>query len=217
MLTDLLKWGKRGDTPGRGDAPAPRDEPTVASKAFPKFVATIAQRDAPVLLDLGPVIGSNVAFCGERLGCKLFIEDFLADVDRQLRGKGGDLAASIPTRFSHGDASIDGILCWDLFDFLDKASGPALAKQLARILRPDGALVAFFNTTEPAPGTKPQYTRYVVADPANLQHRSYPAQQARQKPLNNRDIQRMFEPLRVTEQFLLKSTMREVLFRKPAG
>jgi hypothetical protein len=35
--------------------------------------------------------------------------------------------------------------------------------------------------------------------------------------LNNRDIQRMFEPLRITEQFLLKSTMREVLFRKPAG
>ena len=31
----------------------------------------------------------------------------------------------------------------------------------------------------------------------------------------NRDIQRMFEPLRITEQFLLKSNLREVLFRKP--
>ena len=59
MLTDLLKWGKRGDAPGRGDTPA-RDEPAVASKAFPKFLAAIAQRDSPVLLDLGPVIGSNV-------------------------------------------------------------------------------------------------------------------------------------------------------------
>jgi hypothetical protein len=26
----------------------------------------------------------------------------------------------------------------------------------------------------------------------------------------------MFEPLRITEQFLLKTNMREVLFRKPA-
>jgi hypothetical protein len=74
-----------------------------------------------------------------------------------------------------------------------------------------------FNTTEPAPADKPHFTRHVIVDPANLQYRPYPGQQRRQKPLNNRDIQRMFEPLRITEQFLLKSTMREVLFRKPAG
>jgi hypothetical protein len=57
----------------------------------------------------------------------------------------------------------------------------------------------------------------VVVDPSHLQYRPYSGLQPRQKPLNNRDVQRMFEPLRVTEQFLLKSTMREVLFRKPAG
>src|SRR5689334_12543014 len=118
MLTDLLKWGgKRTDAPGRtGAATAARDEPPVPSKAFPKFVSAIANREAPVLVDLGPVTGSNVAFYGERLGCKLFIEDFLADVDKQLRGAIPDLAATIPTRFSHADGSVDGILCWDLFD-----------------------------------------------------------------------------------------------------
>src|SRR6185503_7943132 len=98
MLTDLLKWGgKRPEVAGRpGNAPAPREEPVVASKAFPKFVAAIAQKEAPTLLDFGPVIGPNVGFCGERLGCKLFIEDFVADIDRQLRGNTTDLAASIP-------------------------------------------------------------------------------------------------------------------------
>src|SRR5918995_759748 len=112
MLTDLLKWGgKRSESSSRsGDAPAPRDEPIVASKAFPKFVATLSQREAPVLLDLGPVIGSNVAFCGERLGCKLFIEDFLADVDRQLRGKGGALAEQIVRMLRPGGA-VMGFFC----------------------------------------------------------------------------------------------------------
>ena len=97
MLTDLLKWGgKRADTSSRGgEAASARDEPVVASKAFPKFVATLSQRESPVLLDLGPVIGSNVGFCGERLGCKLYIEDLLADVDRNLRGAGvSDLAGT---------------------------------------------------------------------------------------------------------------------------
>jgi hypothetical protein len=32
--------------------------------------------------------------------------------------------------------------------------------------------------------------------------------------LPNRDIQRLFEPLRVVESFLLKTNLREVLLRK---
>ena len=40
---------------------------------------------------------------------------------------------------------------------------------------------------------------------------------SRQRPLLNRDIIRMFEPMRVAEQFLLKTNLREVLFRKPAA
>ena len=214
-LSDLFSRRRKEHTdPDTGAS----DAPVHPTKALPKFLATLANRQQPLLLDLGPVVGQSLTFFGEQLGCKIFVEDLAKDLDRQVvEGKPDDPAVFYARRFPQETGSIDGILCWDLFDFLDKASGPALAKQLARILRPDGALLAFFNTTEPAPGTKPQYTRYVVADPANLQHRSYPAQQARQKPLNNRDIQRMFEPLRVTEQFLLKSTMREVLFRKPAG
>ena len=58
---------------------------------------------------------------------------------------------------------------------------------------------------------------YLVIDQANLQHRLYPAARGKQRPVLNRDIQKMFEPLRVTEQFLLKSNIREVLFRKNAA
>jgi hypothetical protein len=35
--------------------------------------------------------------------------------------------------------------------------------------------------------------------------------------LLNRDIQRLLEPLRITENVLLKNNLREVLFRKPAA
>ena len=192
--------------------------PVHPTKALPKFLATITGRQQPLLLDLGPVVGPSLTFFGEQLGCKIFVEDLAKDIDRQAReGKPDDPLAFYAQRFPQETGSIDGILVWDLFDFLDKASGQALAKQLARILRPDGALMALFNTTEPTPAAKPHFTRHVVVDPSNLQYRPYPGHQARQKTLNNRDIQRMFEPLRITEQFLLKSTMREVLFRKPVA
>jgi len=84
---------------------------------------------------------------------------------------------------------------------------------LTRILRPGGVLFALFNATEAPPAAK-TYTRFVVMDDMNIQHRPYAAARGKQKPLPNRDIQRMFEPLRVIDQFLLKTNTREMLFRK---
>ena len=67
-----------------------------------------------------------------------------------------------------------------------------------------------------SPGA-PTYTKYVVVDRTTLQYRPYSAARGRQKPFLNRDIQRMFEPLVITEQFLLTTNLREVLFRKPVA
>ena len=119
-------------------------------------------------------------------------------------------------RFPQESSSIDGILCWDVFDYLDKKSAKPLAEQLIRMLRPDGVLLAFFGTAQPQPGSRPEYTRHVVVDKAQLQHRPYAAARAKLRPLPNRDIQLLFEPLRIVEQFLLKTNLREVLFRKPS-
>ena len=90
-------------------------------------------------------------------------------------------------------------------------------RHLVRILRPDGVLLAQFNSAEPRASDGPTYTKYVVVDRQTLQYREYAAARGKQRPLLNRDIQRMFEPLRITEQFLLKNNLREVLFRKPAS
>jgi len=81
------------------------------------------------------------------------------------------------------------------------------------VLRPGGVLFALFNNTENLPPGK-HYTRFVVLDEETIQHRPYAAARGKQKPLPNRDIQRMFEPLRVIDQFLLKTNTREMLFRK---
>ena len=213
-LSDL--FSRRRKEPAESDAGA-SDAPVHPTKVLARFVASLSARTQPVLLDLGPVVGANVSFFGEQLGCKIIVEDLSKDIDRHVReGKLEDLPATLSKRFPHESASIDGILCWDVFDYLDKNSAKKLAEQLTRILRPEGVLLAFFVTAEPQPGAKPEYTRHIVIDPTHLQHRPYAAARGKQRPMPNRDIQRMFEELRVTEQFLLKSNLREVLFRKPA-
>ena len=207
---------RRKDEPDSLDTGASK-APVHSTKALAKFIAGLNGRASPVLLDLGPVIGSNVTFFGERLGCKIIVEDLSKDIDRSVTEKTlGDLPAVFTKRFSQADGSVDGVLCWDVFDYLDKAAAASLATQLARLLRPDGVLLAFFNTVEPKEPLSALYTKHVVVDPTTLQYRPYPAARGKQRPFQNRDIQRMFEPLRITEQFLLKSHMREVLFRKAA-
>jgi hypothetical protein len=190
---------------------------TFPTKALPKLLATLKAREQPVLLDLGPVVGANVTFFGEQLGCKIFVEDVFSDIDRHVRmGTQGELPAFFSTRFSLVDNSVDGILAWDIFDYLDKAAARTLAAQLTRILRPDGVVLAFFAAEPPAPGKK-VYTKRTVIDETTLKHREYPAALGKQPPVLNRDAIRMFEPLQVTEQFLLKTHVREMLFKKSAA
>lgn len=193
-------------------ATAPAADPVFATKALKKFLASLTSRESPVLLDLGPTVGSNVAFFGEQLGCKIFVEDIYADLERHVRA--GTLEAFpefLSKRFRQEDATVDGILCWDLIDYLDRASAQALAIELVRVLRPEGALLGFFGTAQ---ARENRYTKYIIVDDVTLKHRSYPASRSRQAVLLNRDIIRMFAGLRVSDSFLLQNNLREILFRK---
>ena len=184
------------------------------TKALRKLLASLTSRESPSLLDLGPVIGSNLTFFGEQLGCKIFVEDIYAELERHAKaGTMADLPAYLEKRFTQEDASVDGILCWDLLEYLDKASAKVLAEQLTRILRPEGSLLAFFSTIQPRDMT---YTKFIIADESNLKHRVYPASRGRQAVLANRDIIQMFAGLRVSDSFLMKNNVREILSRKPA-
>ena len=61
------------------------------------------------------------------------------------RGRREVLRSSSRRDLKH-DGSVDGILCWDLFDFLDRATGQALATPSARC-KPGGVFYGFFGAT----------------------------------------------------------------------
>ena len=160
------------------------------------------------------MVGSNVNFFGEHLGCRIRVEDIAADIERHTKeNKLEELPKFFQTRFNQEPETVDGILCWDIFDFLERPAAQSLATVLTRLLRPDGALLGFFSTTDSRPQV---YTKFMVVDEHNLRYRTIPASRPRQKTLQNRDINKMFEGLRVTESFLMKNNIREMLFKKPA-
>lgn len=185
---------------------------TFPTKALRKFLASLTSRESPVLMDLGPVVGSNVTFFGERLGCKIILEDLFSDLERYPKNSETPFAQYLKTRLKHQDGSVDGILCWNFFDFLDLPSAQALASSLTRLLRPEGALLAFF-TTVGVPESR--FSRYLIVNEDSVRQRPYSAGGKKQTAFPNRDIIRMFEGLKVSESFLLKTNVREFLFRKP--
>jgi hypothetical protein len=188
------------------------DDPAFGTKALQKFLSSLTSRESPVLLDLGPVVGSNLSFFGEQLGCKIRVEDIFGDIDRHVNeGRAEALPEFLSKRLSQADGAVDGILCWDLIDYLDRPSAQALAKELTRVLRPDGALLAFFGTV---PAVDARYTKFVIVDELTLRYRHYAAARGRQAVLVNRDIIRLFPGMRVSDSFLLQNNVREIVFRK---
>jgi hypothetical protein len=85
---DPFKFWKRNDTTESPSASAaqsvkPARAPSASAHAsyqtsiLKDFIASVTRKENPVVLDLGPVIGSNIEFF-LNLGIKVYMEDFLA-------------------------------------------------------------------------------------------------------------------------------------------
>lgn len=183
-----------------------------SSKTLAEFLSLLFAQPAAELVDLGPVVGSNIAFLGERIDCKIHVEDLYADLDRHaLEERLEEFPAFLERRITLGDGSVDAVLCWDIFDYLAPEAAAVLAREVMRVLRPGGTLLGFFT----GGGTDDRrYTKYVIEDEHHLGCRPYAAACSRSRVLQNRDIEDMFADLDLFSSVLLRSGVREVLFRK---
>ena len=208
------KWSAR-KVETEAATPASVAEPSIdatTSKVLPKFLSTLAQLEMPVLLDLGPVVGQNVAFFGERLSCRIHVEDLYAVLETYHRAdnRTGVLDALV-SRLQRVPGPVDGVLVWDFFDYLDRKIAPRVAAELVSLVKPGGVVYGFFGTRV-APMT--QYTRYMVEAPNQFRQRAYPATQTLRTVFVTRDISKMFAGLNITETVLLKNSAQEVMLKR---
>ena len=214
-MAGLFNWNARKSDAAAATAPAVAAEPSVTtSKVLPKFLAALAQKESPVLVDVGGVVGAYVAFLGERLACRLVVEDLVAIVEAHARKPAGDALSNalLKQLAALEPETVDGVMCWDLFDYLDRATSQALAARMVRLLKKGGVVYGFFGQSQ---AELTHYTRFIVQGPTSFRQRPYPATPTRRKVLQNRDLAKIFDGLLVAESVLLKAGTRETLFRKP--
>ena len=174
MLSDILKWGgNASNSPGgrvRAPTAARPEEPVVGSKAFPKFL---------VRPDLAAVSRAP----GSRPGRRRRTSSSSASVSAASctskicsATSSGTRAPARSTRCRrHSRAvpacgrTVDGILCWDLFDYLDRPRSRRWRARSSACSVP--AAPCSRSSARPPSQSTCHYTRYMIVDDGSFRHR----------------------------------------------
>jgi hypothetical protein len=185
------------------------------------FLLRMRRHPRVQLLDLGSVCGPNLEFFGKQ-GFKVFAEDILANlrppspapprIKKPRRQKKKIEMLSVQP-FLYPDMHFQGVLCWDVFDFLDKDEATLLAREVHRVLIPGGLALAFFNSRKPE--TPEPLLRYRIVDPDSLEYAATGSRRLVRYAYQNRDIMQIFDSFRIESFYYLRNRMRELLAEKP--
>ncbi len=178
-------------------------------RTLPTLIALASRSERPTLLDMGPGLGSNIGYFGKH-GFKVFVEDFLRDqvpAKRGLRPDGDYL--------QYPASSFDGVLCWDILDFIEPEDAATLVRRLLRLLKPGGMILALFDA-QSSPTMK-QVLRHKITDDLWVLHE--PLSEFRPRPHHyaNREIMKLFTSYDIVRSYYHKSRFREFLFQKERG
>ena len=223
-----LRNGKRGlggspgdDGPGRLPVPsrtivAQNGVATRTSRGLEEFFGHIHGQSGLTLLDLGGATQQNVSFITD-LGHRLYSENFL-QILNETSGPDGLADQSNPGRIDYflrqaldyPEGHFDGVLIWDVLEYLAPALLAAVIERLHKVVRPGSYLLAFFHADDKLEAV-PNYT-FRVQDVKNLQV----LQQGTRRPVqlfNNRSLERLFSRSESVKFFLTKDRLREVVVK----
>jgi hypothetical protein len=127
--------------------PAPEVHPSLA---LAELLTQLHPSRRIHLLDLGPAIGSNVAFWTERFLCTVEVADLYPSLAASPdEDAAAAVAAALP--LDEGMRPADVVLAWDLFNYLDRKRLRALGERLAARTRPGALLFAMLWTGKEIP------------------------------------------------------------------
>lgn len=188
------------------------------SNGLEQFFNHIQGESGLHLLDFSGVSQANVGFI-TNLGCKLYSEDMIQALD--LAFAGGDYYEnqSHPERIDEfldqnlnfPNDHFDGVLIWDVLEFLAPPLLKAAIDRLRRIVRPGSYLLAMFHAGERA-GQLPVYS-YRISDSKTLLLSPRGLRQPAQF-FNNRAVENLFQGFESVKFFLTRDSLREVIVKR---
>lgn len=196
------------------------------SNALKEFLWLLSDIPKAKILDMGQVSQDTLNFFIEK-GFRVTTEDFLrswrdfmdAEEARLRAGKiGGDVerpsAVTLADRFledllKYPPASFNGILAWDLFDYMEPEMLARVVARLHDILRPGGVVLAIFHSRTPD-----RFCRYRVLPDQTFELLPLPPIAQHVHIFQNREMLDLFAKFRTSKTFVGRDQLREGLFLK---
>ncbi len=211
---------KFGAAKGTSPKPSPKDQPSSQirhSSGFEQFCSLLQSSESLSILDMTGASQANISFI-TGFGHRLSSDDIVGTMQQSF---GSDFfesqqAASTAQRFleqtlTFPDEFFDGALVWDALQFLASPVLEEAVKQLLRVMRPGGLMLAFFNADEKA--TRIPIYNYRIQDSKTLLQVPRGGSQKAQH-FNNRSLEKLFERSSSLKFFLTRDSLREVIVRK---
>lgn len=207
----------RGGAPRIVPGSGPRQVDSRQSRGLEQFFGSFRDQTGLSILDLGGAHQENINFITS-LGHKFYSEDFLRIFQDTF---GSDIAdQSNPGRIDYflrqgleyPDEQFDGVLVWDVLEYMEAPLLLATADRLFRILKNKGYLLAFFGSAE-RKETAPCYT-FRIQDQRTLEVCQQGERAASHQLFNNRSLEKLFQRFESVKFFLTRDRLREVIVRK---
>ena len=189
------------------------------SNGLDQFFASLRDQENLSILDFSGASQANISFITS-MGHRIYSNDIVRSIE-ECFGSGGDFVAnqSDPDRaaaflresLDFPDKSFDGALVWDTLQFLAPPLLQDTIDRLARILRPQSSLLAFFQADEKAQSA-PLYTYRILE--SKLMSLTPRNQLRPVQYFNNRALEKLFQKYNSVKFFLTRDHLREVIVRR---
>ena len=186
------------------------------SRGLEEFFTQIRDTSGLTILDLGGATQMNVSFITD-LGHRLYSEDFLRMLNEAF-GADGTVDQSNPGRIEYflkqtldyPQGHFDGVLVWDVLEYLNPVLLNAVVERLHYIVRPKAYMLAFFQSDDKLEEV-PRYA-FRIAHLNSLEI----MQQGMRRPAqlyNNRSLEKLFARFESVKFFLTRERLREVIVK----
>jgi len=192
--------------------PAPAIRP---SRGLEEFFGYIRGQSGLTILDLSGATQKNVSFITD-LGHRLYSEDFLRILNESFGPDGADqsnpgrIEYFLKQALDYQEAQFDGVLAWDVLEYLSPSLLAAVIERLQHIVRPKSYMLAFFHADDKQELVQSYTFRIEGVSALEV------SQQGMRRPMqlfNNRSVEKLFGGFASVKFFLTKERLREVIVK----
>src|ERR1039457_3850323 len=186
------------------------------SRGLEEFFTQIRDTSGLTILDLGGATQKNVSFITD-LGHRLYSEDFLRMLNEAFgaddtadQTNPGRIEYFLKQTLDYPAGHFDGVLIWDVLEYLNPVLLNAVVERLHYIVRPRAYMLAFFHSDDKLEEV-PCYT-FRLSQLNSLEILRHGMRRPVQL-YNNRSLEKLFGKFESVKFFLTKERLREVIVK----